>query len=289
MRSLNWKIGNASITRVLESEATYLIQDLLPGVNSTLLTRHRGWLSPYFIDDQDRVILSFHSLVIESQGLTIVVDTCIGEHGDPFDLDKINVRNYLSELSNVGFSPDDVDIVLCTHLHYDHVGWNTMKVNGKWVPTFPNARYLFANTEYEYWNKNLSEPVNSNFNDAVEAVFSCGQAELVEMNHEITKEVRLVPTPGHSPGHVSVLIESLGTRAFITGDLTHHPLQWAEPQLSLPMVDFDESRGVQSRRNMLKEHANTQTLVIGTHYPHPTAGYLSDSDEAGSAVFKTAL
>jgi glyoxylase-like metal-dependent hydrolase (beta-lactamase superfamily II) len=271
---MKWRIGDVSITRIVESDVTLPISTLLPAATPSMLAAHRDWLEPHFIDDKDHIRISFHSLVVESRGKIIVVDTCIGEHGDPFAADKPIVTQFLIDMAEAGFPRDKVDVVLCTHLHYDHVGWNTVKVDGKWVPTFPNARYLFASTEYHHWKAEPENPATLNFNDAVEAVFDAGQADLVDPTHRITEEVKLVPTPGHSPGHVSVQIQSRGEQAFITGDMTHHPVQWAEPDWSLPMVDFDESQGSETRRRLGGELANTKTLVIGTHYPSPTAGFL---------------
>jgi len=279
MRNLSWKIGNATITRIVESEMLFPIGGLLPAATPDALHRHRQWLQPYFLDAEDNIRISFHALVVESMGQVIVVDTCIGEHGDPFAPDRPVVHRFLDDLAAAGCARDAVDVVLCTHLHYDHVGWNTMRVDGRWVPTFPNARYLFAKPEYEYWRSEPETPVAGNFNDAVRAVFDSGQAELVACDHRINSEVALLPTPGHSPGHVSVLVESMGQRALITGDMTHHPVQWAEPDWSLPMADYDSEQATQTRRAMAARYAGSDTLVIGTHYPAPTAGLLADTAE----------
>jgi glyoxylase-like metal-dependent hydrolase (beta-lactamase superfamily II) len=274
MENLKWKVGDASITRIVESDATLAIYDLLPTAIPARVAAHRAWLQPHFIDDSDQIKVSFHSLVIKSQGKIIVVDTCIGEHGDPFAPGNPASATFLQDIAMAGFPREKVDVVLCTHLHYDHVGWNTMLVDGKWTPTFPNARYLFAKVEYDHWQQESDKPFANNFNNAVKAVFDAGLAELVDMDYRITDEVRLLSTPGHSPGHVSVLIQSGGQQALITGDVSHHPVQWAEPEWSLPMVDFDETVGIETRRRIAAEHVNTDTLLIGTHYPSPTAGHL---------------
>ncbi|MEZ5503245.1 MAG: MBL fold metallo-hydrolase [Halioglobus sp.] len=282
---LAWQVGDVSITRIVESETTLPISLLLPAATAVGLGPHREWLQPHFIDDEDHIRISFHSLVIESAGKIIVVDTCIGEHGDPFAPEASGTIGFLEDLADAGYPRETVDVVLCTHLHYDHVGWNTMKVNGAWQPTFPNARYLFAQAEYAHWQKETGSPFTGNFDAAVRVVFDAGLADLVTTDHRITEAVRLLPTPGHSPGHVSVLIRSRGESALITGDMTHHPVQWAEPGWSLPMVDFDESLGTQTRRRMAAEYANSGTLVIGTHYPTPTAGHLVET--AGMTRFVT--
>ncbi len=279
MQNLSWEIGDVTITRIVESDAMVAISDLIPAATPAAIAPHKPWLEPHFIDDDDNTFISFHSLVVESKEKIIVVDTCIGEHGDPFLPDRPIVTGFMDDFFSAGFPREAVDVVLCTHLHYDHVGWNTMRVNGSWVPTFPNARYLFSIQEYKYWQQESMEPVVTNFNDAVQAVFDAGLADLVEMNHRITDEVCLLPTPGHSPGHVSLLIESCDQRALITGDMTHHPVQWSEPDWSLPLADYDEAQGAKTRRRIISEHVNTGTLVIGTHYPTPTAGLLIDNGE----------
>jgi glyoxylase-like metal-dependent hydrolase (beta-lactamase superfamily II) len=279
MQNLSWKIGGATITRIVESEVQLPIAVLLPAATPNAVSPHRHWLQPHFLDGDDNIRISFHSLVVESLGKIIVVDTCIGEHGDPFAPDRPVVSRFLDDMATAGFARESVDVVLCTHLHYDHVGWNTMRVDGRWVPTFPNARYLFAKEEFDYWRGESATQAASNFNDAVRAVFDSGQADLVTCDHRINSEVVLLPTPGHSPGHVSVLIESAGRRALITGDMTHHPVQWAQPDWSLPMVDYDSSLAGRTRRATAARYAGSDTLVIGTHYPAPTAGLLVDTAE----------
>jgi glyoxylase-like metal-dependent hydrolase (beta-lactamase superfamily II) len=282
---LSWKVGDASVTRIVESDATVPIYHLLPTAIPARVAAHHAWLQPHFIDNEDQIKISFHSLVIESQGKLIVVDTCIGEHGDPFMPEKPASSSFLQDMARAGFPRKNIDVVLCTHLHYDHVGWNTMQVDGKWTPTFPNARYLFAKIEYDHWRQESDKPLTGNFNDAVKAVFDANLADLVDMDHCITDEVRLLPTPGHSPGHVSVLIQSRGQQALITGDMSHHPVQWAEPDWGLPLVDYDEAAGTETRRRIIAEHADTDTLFIGTHYPDPTAGHLARIN--GEVTFKT--
>ena len=167
-------------------------------------------------------------------------------------------------------------MVCCTHLHFDHVGWNTRLESDRWVPTFPNARYLFCRQEYEAFT---AEPSGYalNLDDTVQPVVAAGLADLVEPTHRLTGEVRLVPSPGHSPGHVCVLIESGGERALITGDATHHPVQWAEPDWGMS-GDFDGAQGAETRRRLRAEHGGRGTLVIGTHYAAPSAGYVVEAD-----------
>ena len=271
MANLRWEIGNVSITRIVEFKDSYPLSMILPQANSEALSKHRNWLEPHFLNQDGECIISYHTLVIESQSKTIVVDTCIGEHGMPYDSSFVNPGTFLDSLSSAGFTRESIDIVLCTHLHFDHVGWNTMRSGDKWIPTFPNARYLFAQIEYEHWKSDTGNPVTKTLSNTVQPILDAGLAELVETTHRITGEVWLEPTPGHSPGHVSVAIDSGGKKALITGDMTHHPVQWAEPDWGLE-VDFDAEEAANTRKRVVREHVDSSTLIIGTHYPTPTSG-----------------
>jgi glyoxylase-like metal-dependent hydrolase (beta-lactamase superfamily II) len=180
---------------------------------------------------------------------------------------------FLEHMAEAGWARESVDAVLCTHLHVDHVGWNTMLQDGKWAPTFPNARYLIGRRELEHWTAEGDEEQQTILSDSVKPVFDAGLAELIEPDYRISPEIRLVPTPGHTPGHVSVVIESEGQRAVITGDMTHHPCQLVHPDWG-PHVDSDPAQAAATRRRMFAEWADQPTLVIATHYPDPTAGHV---------------
>jgi glyoxylase-like metal-dependent hydrolase (beta-lactamase superfamily II) len=217
------------------------------------------------------IILSIHALVVESGGKTIVVDTCMGNDRElPQGLGPLQTR-FLEELEGV-VPREDVDFVLCTHLHFDHVGWNTMRVDGAWVPTFPNARYLFGRREYEHWATGV-EDENVELRYSVTPIVEAGLHELVDSDHRITDEIRLEPTPGHTPGHVSVRIDSKGAEAVITGDMVHHPMQLAEPTWG-SHPDVDPARAVQTRREFVARYGDRDVLVIGTHFAGPTAGHI---------------
>lgn len=268
---LSWQIGNVKITRVVELTTASIGSHIIPEATSENLAKI-AWLGP-FLDEQGRPVLSMHSLIVESMGQTIMVDTCIGN-------DK--QRNYpkwhrmqsefLSDLASAGFTPDHIDQVVCTHLHVDHVGWNTRWVDGAWQATFGNARYLFGKTEFEFWRTEEQEygPV---FEDSVAPIFDAGLATLIPSDHQLTPEVALIPTPGHTPGHVSVQIESAGERAIITGDLMHHPCQIAHSHWQCT-ADHDPIQAEQTRANFLKTYADEPVLIIGTHFAGPTAGHL---------------
>ncbi len=273
MKPLQWTVGKVRITRILESESPLPPQGLLPDATPEALAPHRDWLTPWFMDAEGQFRLAIQGLVVESEGRRILVDTCMGDRELPFELP--GERRFLEDLAEAGFPRESIDVVLCTHLHFDHVGWNTIRVDGAWVPTFPNARYLFARVEVEHWRAEAERgPIAEyaySFADAVEPVFAAGLADLVETDHRLTAEVRLEATPGHTPGHVAVHVESGARHAMITGDLTHHPVQWAESEWGMP-ADSDGPGAAATRRRLRNEHADTELLVIGTHYAAPCAG-----------------
>jgi glyoxylase-like metal-dependent hydrolase (beta-lactamase superfamily II) len=208
------------------------------------------------------------------------VDTCIGN-----DKPRALLRNtalhteFLKHIAEAGFPREKVDAVVCTHLHVDHVGWNTMKDGDRWVPTFPNARYLIGKTEYEHWIKETEGEQPLIMADSVIPIFEAGLAQTVEMDRRVSPEIRLVPTPGHTPGHVSVMIESRGETAVITGDMVHHPCQMGRPDW-LSMFDADQSAANARRHAMFAQWADKPILVIGTHFAAPTAGHIKRDGNA---------
>jgi glyoxylase-like metal-dependent hydrolase (beta-lactamase superfamily II) len=285
MARLSWPIGEVQITRIVESVSPVPPEGLFPDVTAADVARHESWLKPHFVDADGNLLLSIHGLVVESAGQRILVDTCIGDRTIPGFEDLLGGDSgFLPELEAAGFSAEAIDVVLCTHLHFDHVGWNTRREGNRWLPTFPNARYLFARAEYEHWKSETDRPFAPTFDDAVEPIIEAGLADLVETNHRLTDEVWLEATPGHTPGHVAVRIESGGARALITGDLTHHPVQWAELDWKMA-ADSDSGQAASTRRRLLAEHADGDLLVIGTHYAEPCSGRLV-SDGQGSHRFE---
>jgi len=267
----SWQIGDVKVTRVVEQEAPLPPAGLIANIDPARLEEHEAWLKPNFMDDEGNIVLSIHALVVESAGKTIVVDTCMGnDRALPMDMGPLST-NFLEDLEQV-VTREQVDYVMCTHLHFDHVGWNTMLVDGEWVPTFPNAKYLFAKGEYEHWTGE-TEDVNIDLQFGVQPVVDAGLHELVPDDHAITDEVVLEPSPGHTPGHVSVTIQSGGERAVITGDLVHHPVQLAEPTWS-SHPDAQIERAIETRREFVARYGDTDVLVIGTHFSGPTAGHI---------------
>jgi glyoxylase-like metal-dependent hydrolase (beta-lactamase superfamily II) len=278
---LKWRIGDVTVTRILELEATGGTRFILPDATPEA-AREIGWLYPHFADETGKLRMSVHALVVETPGRRIIVDTCIGNDKQRDIPTWSNLQTgFLKDLEAAGFAPDSIDTVLCTHLHVDHVGWNTKLVDGQWVPTFPKARYLIGRAEYEYWlaEDEGADPERSPFHDSVKPVFDAGLVDLVDTDHRVCDEVRLEPTLGHTPGHVSVRISSKGEEALITGDFAHHPCQLARPDWA-SRADYDQSASTDTRRRMFGELAASQALVIGTHFAAPTAGHVVRDGDA---------
>ena len=273
---LSWQGGEVRITRILELEATGGTRFVLPQATPEVI-KTIPWLAPKFADETGRLRMSIHALVVETPSKRIIVDTCIGNDKQR-DIPTWSglQTSFLADLAKAGFARESIDTVLCTHLHVDHVGWNTMLVDGAWVPTFPNARYLLGRTEFEYWRKEeeaTTSPDRSPFHDSVKPVWEAGLVDLVETDHRICPEVTFEPTLGHTPGHVSVRIRSKGEDALITGDFIHHPCQLARPDWA-SRADFDEAASTATRLRMFEALSGASTLVIGTHFAAPTAGHV---------------
>ena len=269
---LRWQVGDVRITRVVELTSASIGRYILPQANAENIGA-LDWIGPFLTDD-GRLLMSFHSLVVESMGQTIVVDTCIGNdkaRGYP-RWDRMQ-STFLHDFAEAGFATDAVDTVLCTHMHVDHVGWNTRLVDGRFQPTFASARYLYARDEWMHWREQPSDDTGPVIEDSVQPVFDAGLADLVDADASVNDEVRLVPTPGHTPGHVSVAIRSRGEEAMITGDMIHHPCQIAYPDWSTT-ADSDQDWARDTRQAFLARHADTPVLIIGTHFAGPTAGRL---------------
>ena len=265
---LTWQVGAVKVTRVVEMELPVKAgaEFFMPQATAPEL-RKTPWLYPNFVSEDEIMQMSVHALLVEAPGLRLVVDTCIGN-----DKPRALLRggalstDFLKDLEAVGWTRDSVDAVVCTHLHVDHVGWNTQLKAGKWVPTFANARYVFGRTEYEHWRDHSDEPDKSAvFNDSVKPIADAGRADLVASDARICDEITLISTPGHSPGHVSLHIKSGGEEGLLTGDVAHHPCQMAHLDWS-STADSDPVQSAVTRRELFGRFADTPTLVIGGHF-----------------------
>ena len=264
---MQWTVGKIRITKVVEMETVGSTRFILPLATNEEI-RKLPWLIPRFATEEGRLKMSIHSLVLETPSHRIMVDTGLGNDKEGRNVPTWNNRQgpFLETLTAAGFSPDSIDTVLCTHLHVDHVGWNTRLVDGKWVPTFANARYVFGKTEYEHWRDHSDELDKAAvFADSVKPIADAGRADLVAGDARLCDEITLIPTSGHSPGHMSILIQSDGEQALLSGDVAHHPCQMAHLDWS-STADSDPVQSATTRRELFSRFADTPTLVIGGHF-----------------------
>jgi glyoxylase-like metal-dependent hydrolase (beta-lactamase superfamily II) len=272
---LRWRVGNATVLRIAELDATPALEGLIPQFDLTSISGD-AWLRPNFVDEAGRLRGLVQAFVILIGAHKIIVDPGVGNRKKRVavpEWDNLHT-GFLDQLQAADVAPDEVDYVLNTHLHFDHVGWHTRLLDGTWQPTFPAARYVMSGEEFHYWESKPEKEIadqHAGFTDCVLPVYQAGQVDLVADDHLVTDGVGFLPTPGHSPHHVSVLISSAGRSAVITGDVAHHPCQIAHPDWT-SASDFDPDQARSSRRNLWERFADTNTLIIGSHYADPVAG-----------------
>ena len=285
-------VGGIEWHRIIESEEPdFDVHFLLPDATEETLAPHRAWLEPRFLDPaSNRLVMAMQSYVLRTRHRTILVDACVGNRKErrfhPPWAHRTSTR-YLDELAAIGLAPEDIDFVMCTHLHADHVGWNTRLAGGRWVPTFPNARYLFARTEYDHWiavNEGGKKYSDGCIDDSVLPVVEAGQADIVADDYAFDDEISFAFTPGHTPGHVAIELASRGERAVLSGDVCHTPLQCREPGWSAVGCS-DRAQSAATRRAFLERHCDTDTLVMTAHFPSPSVGFVRARGEAFDWVY----
>lgn len=287
MKPLN--LGDFTIGRAVEMEGPFREPTfIIPEADPELIEANRDWLMPRFIDPESGfLIMSFHSFVIRTGKHTILVDACVGNDKERPERPMWHRRNgdYLERLAAQGVQPEDVDYVMCTHLHADHVGWNTRLVDGRWVPTFPNAKYIFGRIEYEYWHSQQvaagDTPINHGcFNDSVLPVVEAGQSQLVDDGHELSHGIWVENAPGHTPGNAMLHLRSNGAHAVVCGDTIHHPVQLLRPGWSSAFCE-DPVQSAVSRTRLVETYADTDSRILTAHFPDPVAGRIV-SDSGGN-------
>ncbi len=291
----SWTIGNVKISQIVEQLIPEGLPGLIPDATPEALLAI-PWLYPEFITDKGEPSFSLHAFILDTPTKRIMVDTCIGNEKElkiaPI-WDHMQT-DFLEKLEKAGFPVESIDVVVCTHLHLDHVGWNTMKVDGHWVPTFPNARYLFGRIEYDFMqathvdadaDKAWQECNASVDRESVQPVIDAGLVDLVEVDHHITDEVSLMHTAGHTPGHVSIVIRSAGESAIITGDCVHHPCQLAHPDWGTN-VDTDSEMSRETRWKLFGDAVASGSLIFGTHWTGAGCGQVVEDGETFRLVFE---
>jgi glyoxylase-like metal-dependent hydrolase (beta-lactamase superfamily II) len=274
--SLKYTVGDLTIHRVIEQETSFVpALEMLPRLTPDVLAENRAWMrQARALDEQDVLLLCFQSYVVKTPHHTILIDSCIGNDKPRPNRPKWNMKTddtYLRALNGAGVSVDDIDFVMCTHLHVDHVGWNTRLENGRWVPTFPKARHVFAKQEFDYWTEQNAKTPVPPFVDSVLPIVEANQHEIVTNDHEIGDHVRILPTPGHTPGHVAFQLGRGKDDAVFSGDLMHSPIQTLYPEMSVKF-DVDQAQAAKTRRSFLERYCDTETLCCTAHFPSPSVG-----------------
>ncbi len=283
------ELGRMRIHKVHEMDSPVPLESQLPGVTCADMRRLLTWY-----DQPDEVTadpatsamtFSVHSWVIELDGKVILIDSCDGNHKNR-SLEAVHQldTDYLGNLKRAGFAPEDVDMVMCTHLHFDHIGWNTRLENGRWVPTFAKARYIFGRRDYEYFRDGPpgEELHVEAFRDSILPVMEAGQGELVEedfcAHHQIGNGIWLEPAFGHSPGCFTINAKADGAPALFWGDVIHHPVQLIRHDLPFAF-DTDPAAASKVRRATLERAAEEQLVCFPAHFRRTSAGHvLRDGD-----------
>lgn len=274
---LQRQLGHLVINRIVESERPdFDPLGFFPQTTHEDWEPHMSWLQPRAMDPASgNLIFSIQSFLVRTRHHTILVDTCIGDYKKRRRPSQNDTRSgvFLTKLVAAGVHPEAVDYVLCTHLHADHVGWNTRLRDGRWVPTFPNAQYVVPQKEWEYWEAVHRDTPLEYISDSVLPIVEAGKVVFVTNDYALNDEVRLEPTPGHTPDHVSIHLESNGAHAVITGDFVHSPVQFAELTW-VPRPDFNPNLAAQTRQTFLERYCETDVLICVTHFPSPSIGHI---------------
>ncbi|QIL80183.1 MBL fold metallo-hydrolase [Diaphorobacter sp. HDW4A] len=280
-------IGNFQVTRVVEQSIPFTpARQFFPDLTEEMLATCIRDLPAGQFSDKGELMMSFHAFVVRTGRYTIVVDTCCGNDKDRRFRPIFShlTTDFMPALRAANVRPEEVDFVMCTHLHWDHVGWNTQLVNGQWVPTFPNARYIMSRKEFEHWDRVYQSGVLNNhtlaFRDSVEPIARARQAVLVEDDYELDNGIWVEPCPGHTPGNFVINVASKGQQGVITGDVIHHQVQLRFPEMSTT-ADDDKDLARTTRTALIERHADTGHLLLPAHFPAPSVGRIVSSPTGG--------
>ena len=282
MATTTFEIGDITIHRVVEQEGPlFNPREFFPTLTPELLAENRDWMTDGgYLDRQNgQVVLCIQSYLVRTRHHNIPIDSCVGNHKPrptrPF-WHMLNTDRFERGLVDTGVALDQIDYVMCTHLHVDHVGWNTRLENGRWVPTFPKARYVFADKELAHWTESERQDPSAApwITDSVLPIIAAQRQEVVTSAHQFNDVVQLIPTPGHTIDHYSVRLGRPGVDAVITGDMIHSPLQARYPELGM-RADYDSPQASVSRRKLFGDLCDTSTLVCTAHFPSPSSGRIT--------------
>ena len=278
MATTTFKVGDITIHRIVEQEGGFFDPlTFFPSLTPEVLAENKGWMTDGgYLDDKGQVVLCIQAYLVQTPHHNILIDSCVGNDKPratrPF-WDKLKLDTFEKNFAATGVAMDKIDYVMCTHLHVDHVGWNTKLVNGQWVPTFTNAKYVFSDRELEYWTEQeKKDPANNGpITDSVLPIVAAKREQVVKSDFVLNDIVKLIPTPGHTIDHYSVQVGKAGADAVITGDMIHSPLQAKYPDLGM-RADYNSPQAGESRRKLFSCLCETSTLVCTAHFPSPSSG-----------------
>jgi len=279
------EVGEIQVQQIVEQEGPlFPIHSFFPDLSPDRLEENRSWLEPRFLDPASgQLILCIQSYIVRTKHHVILIDSCVGNHKNlpirPM-WHQMQSDRYERNFRANGLTFEDIDYVMCTHLHTDHVGWNTRLENGRWVPTFPNAKYVFADRELSFWTSKAEQDPESCpwVIESVLPIVDAKKVEIVRSDHALDDHLQLVPSPGHTIDHYSVLVGRPGNDALITGDMVHSPIQARYPELGM-MSDYDSTIAGETRRRLFGRFCDTSTLMCTAHFPSPSTGRVTRWDD----------
>ncbi len=269
------RVGDISITSIVEDQQPLFDPlDFFPGLTQERLEENRGWMEAAGALVNGKLVLAMQSWLIRTPSHNILVDTCVGNHKPRPARPMWNLLDsprYMAGFKAAGVTPDEIDYVMCTHLHVDHVGWNTKLENGRWVPTFAKAKYVFSQKEHDYWASEHAKEAIPHFNDSVLPIVEAKRAQMVTSDFVLSDQISLMPTPGHTPDHFAMRVGKPGADAIVTGDFIHSPIQARYPEQGM-RVDYDVAQGGRTRRTVFEACCDTATRFCFAHLPMPSTG-----------------
>lgn len=284
--------GDVSVEKIIDMVEPFPAARAYPDEDLSQAEQHRSWLAPHFYDfDIPAIILSFHSYLIRTPYHTILVDTCIGNH-KTFGgmLEKWGSREgpFLDNLAAVGVRPEEIDYVMCTHLHADHVGWNTQKKDGRWVPTFPRAKYVFSKNDLDASMERAKDAqtayIAPSFQESVLPIIEAQQAEIVDTDFSLDDALTILPTHGHTPGHYCVEINAGGREGILTGDCLHNAVGIAHPEWTTTFCE-DKAKSNATRAALVDSLTDRDVTLLPAHFAGPTAGRVVSQKGSGYRKF----